>query len=246
MDTSPSSIVRVDDAGTDGVEPNPFRGVFDGECGGHRIQPSFRQHRDRRRHAGDGLIRQGRCDIHHVTGSLSLHLTNCLLGHVEKAREIRRDESLEILGRIIRERFGNEDPGVVHQDVDAAEPLDRGADDPAGDVRRCRVTDVVFAGLQSGETAPVMVGEPLIHAPAVGEVMPTDGKPLLSKDEIRNISPVRAFGQTKLLRSGLSSQIQQRLFGNGTTGIILFKTSTLRFLPTAIPPLILSCLTLTT
>src|SRR2546430_5666683 len=49
-----------------------------------------------------------------------------------KALDVRRDERLEVLGRVVRERLGEEDPGVVDQCVDRLEARHRRLDDPGG------------------------------------------------------------------------------------------------------------------
>src|SRR5262249_55496984 len=74
-----------------------------------------------------------------TAGLLRQHLLDGELGDVQEALEVRRDERPEVLGRVVRERLGEEDAGVIDQCVNRLEPGERGLDDLGG---RCRLADV--------------------------------------------------------------------------------------------------------
>jgi hypothetical protein len=61
------------------------------------------------------------------------------LDEVQEAFDFRVDERLEVLGRVVRERLGEEDAGVVDQRVDRLEATQRRLDDLGGS---CRLVDV--------------------------------------------------------------------------------------------------------
>jgi hypothetical protein len=58
---------------------------------------------------------------------------------MQKPFEIRRREAMVVLDRVVDEGLGEEDPGIVDQSVDRAEPRKRGFDNGLG---RLRVGDV--------------------------------------------------------------------------------------------------------
>ena len=60
---------------------------------------------------------------------------------MQKAFEIRRRETTVILDRVVDEGLREEDPGVVDQSVDRAEPRKRGFDNGLG---RLRLGDVAI------------------------------------------------------------------------------------------------------
>jgi hypothetical protein len=60
---------------------------------------------------------------------------------MQKPLEIRRREATVILDRVVDERLGEEDPGIVDQSVDRAEPRKRRFDDAFG---RLRLGDVAM------------------------------------------------------------------------------------------------------
>jgi hypothetical protein len=62
--------------------------------------------------------------------------------------EIRRREATVILDRVVDEGLGEEDPGIVDQSVDRAEPRKRGFDDG---LSRLRVGDVAIDADQAVE-----------------------------------------------------------------------------------------------
>ena len=65
-----------------------------------------------------------------VAGTLGPHPPHRGLGHVEEPGEIRGHQGGEVVRRVVREGLGNEDPGVVDEQVEPAEPL--GGVDDAG------------------------------------------------------------------------------------------------------------------
>jgi hypothetical protein len=54
------------------------------------------------------------------------------LGDVEESQQVGRDQGIEILGSKVRERLGAEDSGVIHQNIDGSEVLDRSFDSFGG------------------------------------------------------------------------------------------------------------------
>src|SRR5206468_1745171 len=80
---------------------------------------AFGDHRHRRRDAPDRVASKGRGDRDNApAGLLRQHLLDGELGDVQEAFEIRRDERLEVLGRVVRERLGGADVGVIDAYVD--------------------------------------------------------------------------------------------------------------------------------
>jgi hypothetical protein len=69
------------------------------------------------------------------------------LGDVQEALEVRRDERLEVFGRVVRERLGEENAGVIDEHVDGLEARQRHFDDLGGGCRfaemAVRESDVV-------------------------------------------------------------------------------------------------------
>ena len=82
---------RVDDARRDGVHPDAVFRVLHCQVLGDRLQ---------------------------IAGLLHQHVLDGELGDIEEALDIRRDERLEVLGSVVRERLGEEDAGVIDQCVD--------------------------------------------------------------------------------------------------------------------------------
>ena len=165
---------RLDDAGRDRIHPNPAFGVLDGQGFGSRVQAAFGQRRQYRRHAIDRMIDQAGGDVDHVPFTLLFHLGDGELGDVEEAIEVHRQHGGVIFGGVVRERFGDEDPGVVDQGVDAAETGDGFADDLLGDFRFADVAghgeDVRIGGgfdrPRSGNHLVVQITEGFDHAGA--------------------------------------------------------------------------------
>jgi len=79
-------------------------------------------------YAGDWLIYKRRCDAHNVPRFLFQHLFHRELGDVEESQQVGRDQGIEILGSKVRERLGAEDSGIIHQNIDGSEVLDRSFD----------------------------------------------------------------------------------------------------------------------
>ena len=77
---------------------------------------------------------------------LRQHLPHDALREMQKPFEIRRREATVVLDRVVDEGLGEEDPGIVDQSVDRAEPRKRGFDDGLG---RLRVGDVA---IDAGQT----------------------------------------------------------------------------------------------
>jgi hypothetical protein len=70
------------------------------------------------------------CDADNTpAGFLSDHLLYRELGDEDETFEIGRGESFEILGRVARERLGDEDASVVHEHVDGLKVTNRGSYD---------------------------------------------------------------------------------------------------------------------
>ncbi|MNR42399.1 hypothetical protein D3C85_1609090 [compost metagenome] len=68
-----------------------------------------------------------------MAGTLLLHLGGSELGDVEEPADVDRNGIGVVVLRVLRERLGIEDAGVVDQRIDAAELRHAFADDPLGD-----------------------------------------------------------------------------------------------------------------
>ena len=80
---------------------------------------------------GDVLV--DRRDVHDTAAMAALdHVSAGRLGGEEGALEIDSEHQVVVLLRDIDERLADLDPGVVDQDVEAAEGLDGGADEALG------------------------------------------------------------------------------------------------------------------
>jgi hypothetical protein len=131
---------RVNDAGRDGVYPDAVFRVLHREVLGDRLKTAFGNHRHRCRDAPDRIASKGRRDGDDApAGLLRQHLLDGKLGDIEEALDVRRDERLEILGRVVRERLGEEDARVIDQRVNRMEARQRGLDNSGCS---CRLADV--------------------------------------------------------------------------------------------------------
>ena len=82
------------------------------------------------------LLRDRGGDVDDMAGAGLQHARRCPLRDVKKSREVRRGRRREVGLRIVDERLGDEDAGIVHQRVDASIALDGRADDALGSVGR--------------------------------------------------------------------------------------------------------------
>src|SRR5882724_4997506 len=72
-------------------------------------------------------------DAYHTAAALLReHLLYGQLRRMDKASQIGRRQHPEVLGRVLGERLRKENPRVVHQGMDRAEPLYRGTNDQFG------------------------------------------------------------------------------------------------------------------
>jgi hypothetical protein len=79
--------------------------------------------------------------------------------NVKKSREVRRGRRREVGLRIVDERLGDEDAGIVHQRVDASIALDGRADDALGSVGRGDIAvDRQHRGISRNIAAPDRAG----------------------------------------------------------------------------------------
>lgn len=78
-----------------------------------------------------------------VAAALAKHLLDGELGDAEEPAQVAAGDRVVVLPRVLGERFGDEDAGVVDEGVDTSEPLDRGGGDALG---RGRVGDVALHG----------------------------------------------------------------------------------------------------
>jgi hypothetical protein len=115
----------VHDARGYGVEADSFFGIFDCKTPGHRIQAPLRNHRNRAIYASDRLIGTRRGHAHNAPGFLFQHLLHSKLSDVEESQQVGREQGIKVLGGEVREGLGEVDSSVVHQNIDAAEVLDR-------------------------------------------------------------------------------------------------------------------------
>src|SRR5437870_4132470 len=99
--------------------------VLDCETSGHRIQAVLRNHRNRGIDAGDGIIGKRSGDRHDVPGLLFEHLFHGELSDIEESQQVDRGQGVEVVGSEVRERLGVENSGVIHQNIDRSEVLDR-------------------------------------------------------------------------------------------------------------------------
>src|SRR5215471_15536194 len=114
---------RVHHAGRDGVHADAGVRVLHRQMLGDRFEPAFGEHGHRRRDTPDRVAGQGRRDGNDTPpGLLRDHVLDGELGDVQEALEVRRDERPEVLGRVVRERLGEEDAGVIDQGVNRREP----------------------------------------------------------------------------------------------------------------------------
>ena len=85
---------------------------------------------DRGVHAGDRMIDHRRRDADDAAAALlRQHLPDDALREMQEPFEICRRPGDEVLDRVVDERLGEEDAGIVDQSVDRAEPRKRGFDD---------------------------------------------------------------------------------------------------------------------
>ena len=127
---------RLDHAGRDGIHPNPLLGIFDRERARDGVEAAFGQGGQRRGKRCRRLLRDRGGDVDDMAGAGLQHAGRCPLRDVKKSREVRRGRRREVGLRIVDERLGNEDAGIVHQRVDASIALDGRADDALGSVGR--------------------------------------------------------------------------------------------------------------
>src|SRR5678815_2264294 len=79
---------RINNPGSDRIEPNALASEFNGKSCRDGIQASFREDGDGGRHSGNGLVSQRGRNVHDMTCSLLPHLSNNMLCNIEKAREV--------------------------------------------------------------------------------------------------------------------------------------------------------------
>jgi len=103
------SLGCVHDAGGNGVEPDTFF------C--------------------DWLIYKRRNDTHNISRFLFQHLFHGELSDVKESQQVGRDQRIEVLGSTVREGIGAEDSGVIHQNIDSSEVLDRRFDSVGSGLR---------------------------------------------------------------------------------------------------------------
>src|SRR6266850_2086568 len=124
---------RIHNAWSDHVHANALRRVFHRETSGDRVDAALGDHRDGRGHPGKRMIDDGSGDAHHAAAALlRKHLLYGRLRRMDEAIQVGRRQRPEVLERVPGERLRKEDPRVVHQGVDRAEPLYRGSNDHLG------------------------------------------------------------------------------------------------------------------
>jgi hypothetical protein len=115
------------------------------------------------RHTGDRMIDKASGDVDDVAGSPLQHLGRDPLRDIEEAGEVGRDLCVEILGRVVGERLGDEDAGIVDQRVDPAEARVCLFDNA---LCRRRIADISGHGKDVGITA-LLDGARRCHDPVV-------------------------------------------------------------------------------
>jgi hypothetical protein len=82
--------------------------------------------------ASTPVIGQGRGDADDHARPLDQHLPDGQLRDMHEAEQVDRDERVNVVRGVFRERPGAVDPGVVHQDVDGAESVGGRSNDLGG------------------------------------------------------------------------------------------------------------------
>jgi len=105
-----------------------------------RLQTAFGEHGHRCRNAANRIAGERRRNRYDASaGLLRQHLLNDALGEVQKTLDIRGDERLEIVGRVVGERLRKEDPGVIDEGVNLLKSRQCGLDDFGGRRRLANV-----------------------------------------------------------------------------------------------------------
>ena len=110
---------RFDDAARDGVHADAPLGVFDGERLRRGGEATFRQRSEDGGHLRIGLIDQGRGDRNDMAAARLLHLGDGALRDMEKSGEVGGHDGDLVVLRVLGERLGDEDAGVVDERVGA-------------------------------------------------------------------------------------------------------------------------------
>ena len=130
-------VVRGHVAGRDGVDVDAERRELVGHGAGQAEQTALRG--GVRGHANAALERQHRRDVDDPSATLPLHDRACkLAAEREYGAEVHLDHGVPILIAVVEDRRAADDPGVVDEDVRAAEAFDDGIENcaaGAGDPR---------------------------------------------------------------------------------------------------------------
>ena len=134
---APHALGVADRAGRDRVHPDPVGAPLHRAGAGQRVDARLGRGDVRLQRHPLQLERGG--DVDDVPAVLAEPRVERGLRHVVGAEEVDVDDGLEPVGRDLRHRGREIAGGVVHEDVELAEPVDDPADDP---LHRGRVADV--------------------------------------------------------------------------------------------------------
>ena len=124
---------RVYDTRRNGVHADSLSCVLNRQPSGSRVQPTLCDTGERCIDSGYGLLSQRRGNRDDLTATVLLHVSCGFLRHVEKTCQIRRDDAMKVLGRVLDKLFWYEDSSVVNQHIDVPESmLSTGDDVPRG------------------------------------------------------------------------------------------------------------------
>jgi len=85
------------------------------------------------------VIHQRSGDVYDASGLVLQHLLDCKLRDIKEAGQGGGDKTVEVIWGVLGEWLGYEDARVVDQDIDGAEPRNRGG----SDLLRCfEISDV--------------------------------------------------------------------------------------------------------
>jgi hypothetical protein len=134
---------RVDDARRDGRDVDALRRELERERARGGLDAGLDEDGDRGGHARHGRTREAGRDAHDVAPAARAHVPRGALRRVHEAAQVRVDQRVDVLGPVLRERLGEEDARVVHEELDATS---FGLDEAEEALGRRRVADVPSDG----------------------------------------------------------------------------------------------------
>src|SRR5258708_5232866 len=132
---------RIDDPRSDGVEPYAFLRVLHGEAPRDRLESAFRDHGERSVNARDRMLNHGAGYTSYApTTVLQQYLLDGKLRDIDIALQVRSGQLFEILYRVFRKRFREEDARVIDDTIYGTKSLYCRRSDLAGGRRVADVT----------------------------------------------------------------------------------------------------------